>query len=168
MHGVTGGGNGDETSTSSAPCSRSATRGGVALSDGSFLMPDPHSRRGGRNAEKGRRALAKGPRGVARAGRTTSNAAPADPDDTLFFDAASTKLRPRASEKKAAIDAGKPTSKIARSRSRRGSKRPSTSPATRRRRGVKKRNRPRQARPSRAPEAEAAARFGLFRTHTSR
>jgi len=75
-------------------------QGGVALSDGSFLVPDPILV--GRNAEKVE-ALAKA-HGVAR-WSDDLDAALADPDDTLFFDAASTKLRPALLKR--AIDAGK-------------------------------------------------------------
>lgn len=75
-------------------------QGGVALADGSYLMPDPILV--GRNADKVE-AIAKAnnvPRWT-----TDLDAALANPDDTLFFDAASTKLRPELLKK--AIDAGK-------------------------------------------------------------
>jgi len=75
-------------------------QGGVALADGSYLMPDPILV--GRNADKVE-AIAKAhnvPRWT-----TDLDAALANPDDTLFFDAASTKLRPALLKK--AIDAGK-------------------------------------------------------------
>ena len=75
-------------------------QGGVALSDGRRLMPDPIIV--GRNAEK-IEALAK-KHGVARF-TTDLDAALANPDDTIFFDAASTKMRPKLLGK--AIDAGK-------------------------------------------------------------
>ena len=75
-------------------------QGGVALSDGSFLIPDPILV--GRNADK--------VEAIARAHKverwtTDLDAALANRDDTLFFDAASTKLRPELLKK--AIDAGK-------------------------------------------------------------
>lgn len=75
-------------------------QGGVALADGSYLVPDPILV--GRNADKVE-AIAKAhnvPRWT-----TDLDAALANPDDTLFFDAASTKLRPALLKK--AIDAGK-------------------------------------------------------------
>ncbi|MBT0959151.1 Gfo/Idh/MocA family oxidoreductase [Alphaproteobacteria bacterium KMM 3653] len=75
-------------------------QGGVALSDGSFLMPDPIIV--GRNPDK-IEALAK-KHGVERY-TTDLDAALANPDDTIFFDAASTQMRPGLLRK--AIDAGK-------------------------------------------------------------
>lgn len=75
-------------------------QGGVALSDGSRLVPDIIIV--GRNADKVE-ALAKR-HGVER-WSTDIDAALANPDDTLFFDAASTQLRPGLLRK--AIDAGK-------------------------------------------------------------
>ncbi|MBL1419319.1 MAG: Gfo/Idh/MocA family oxidoreductase [Alphaproteobacteria bacterium] len=75
-------------------------QGGLLLSDGTYLMPDPILI--GRNAQK-IEALAK-ELGVERYG-TDLDAALANPDDILFFDAATTKLRPKLLKK--AIDAGK-------------------------------------------------------------
>ena len=75
-------------------------QGGLELSDGSRLMPDPIIV--GRNGAKVE-ALARA-HGVAR-WTTDLDAALANPDDTLFFDAASTQLRP--SLLRRAIDAGK-------------------------------------------------------------
>ncbi len=75
-------------------------QGGVALSDGSFLIPDPILV--GRNADKVE-AIAKA-HNVER-WTTDLDAALANRNDTLFFDAASTKLRPELLRK--AIDAGK-------------------------------------------------------------
>ncbi|MBV6656791.1 MAG: Gfo/Idh/MocA family oxidoreductase [Devosiaceae bacterium] len=75
-------------------------QGGLALANGSLLMPDPIIV--GRNADKVEALAAK--HGVAR-WTTDLDAALANPDDTLFFDAASTKLRPELLRK--AIDAGK-------------------------------------------------------------
>ena len=75
-------------------------QGGLALADGSRLMPDPIIV--GRNADKVE-ALAKA-HGVER-WTTDLDAALGNPDDTLFFDAASTQLRPSLLKK--AIDAGK-------------------------------------------------------------
>lgn len=75
-------------------------QGGLALKDGSYLMPDPIIV--GRNADK-IEALAKA-HNIER-WTTDMDAALANPDDTLFFDAASTKLRPALLKK--AIDAGK-------------------------------------------------------------
>ena len=75
-------------------------QGGVALADGTRLMPDPIIV--GRNADR-IEALAKS-LGIAR-WSADLDAALADPDDTVFFDAASTKLRPGLLRK--AIDAGK-------------------------------------------------------------
>ncbi|WP_040401342.1 Gfo/Idh/MocA family protein [Amorphus coralli] len=74
--------------------------GGVALSDGTRLMPDPIIV--GRNADKVE-ALAR-KHGVERF-TTDLDAALANPDDTIFFDAASTQMRPGLLRK--AIDAGK-------------------------------------------------------------
>jgi predicted dehydrogenase len=74
--------------------------GGVALSDGSRVMPDPILI--GRNAEK-IAALAKA-HGVARFS-TDLNAALANKDDTIFFDAGTTQMRPGLLEQ--AIKAGK-------------------------------------------------------------
>ena len=75
-------------------------QGGLALSDGSYLMPDPIIV--GRNADK-IEALAKA-HGVERF-TTDLDAALANADDTIFFDAASTQMRPGLLKK--AIDAGK-------------------------------------------------------------
>jgi len=75
-------------------------QGGLELSDGSRLMPDPILV--GRNGAKVE-ALAK-THGLTR-WTTDLDAALANPDDTLFFDAASTQLRP--SLLRRAIDAGK-------------------------------------------------------------
>ncbi|NIA72259.1 Gfo/Idh/MocA family oxidoreductase [Pelagibius litoralis] len=75
-------------------------QGGLALADGSRLMPDPIIV--GRNADK-IEALAK-THGVER-WTTDLDAALGNADDTLFFDAASTQLRPSLLKK--AIDAGK-------------------------------------------------------------
>ncbi len=74
--------------------------GGLALADGTRLMPDPILI--GRNAQK-IEALAER-LGVARWG-TDIDAALANPDDAIFFDAASTQLR--VDLLKRAIDAGK-------------------------------------------------------------
>lgn len=75
-------------------------QGGVALSDGSYLVPDPIIV--GRNAEK-IEALAK-KHGVER-WTTDIDAALANPEDTIFFDAASTQMRPELLTR--AIEAGK-------------------------------------------------------------
>jgi len=75
-------------------------QGGVALSDGTKLVPDPILV--GRNADK-IEALAKR-LGVER-WTTDLDAALKNADDTIFFDAASTQLRPELLKK--AIDAGK-------------------------------------------------------------
>ncbi|WP_422074696.1 Gfo/Idh/MocA family protein [Tranquillimonas rosea] len=75
-------------------------QGGVTLSDGSRLVPD--IKIVGRNADKVAE-LAKR-HGIERHG-TDIDAALANPEDTIFFDAASTKLRPELLRK--AIDAGK-------------------------------------------------------------
>ena len=75
-------------------------QGGMALADGSYLVPDPIIV--GRNADK-IEALAKA-HGVERF-TTDLDAALANPDDTIFFDAASTQMRPGLLKK--AIDAGK-------------------------------------------------------------
>ena len=74
--------------------------GGVTLSDGSKVQLDPILV--GRNAEKVA-ALAK-EHGIAR-WTTDLDAAIANPKDTIFFDAATTQMRPRLLEK--AIAAGK-------------------------------------------------------------
>src|SRR5436305_10889462 len=75
-------------------------QGGVTLSDGSKVQLDPILV--GRNADKVA-ALAKS-HGVER-WTTDLDAAIANPDDTIFFDAATTQMRPSLLEK--AIDAGK-------------------------------------------------------------
>ncbi|MGV0875649.1 Gfo/Idh/MocA family oxidoreductase [Martelella sp. FLE1502] len=75
-------------------------QGGLRLSDGSLVMPDPIIV--GRNAAK-IEELAKR-HGVERV-TTDLDAALADPYNVIFFDAASTKLRPTLLKK--AIDAGK-------------------------------------------------------------
>ena len=75
-------------------------QGGVALSDGSRLVPDPILV--GRNAGK-IEALARA-HGVGR-WTTDLDAALADRDDTVFFDAGTTRLRPGLLRK--AIDASK-------------------------------------------------------------
>ncbi len=75
-------------------------QGGVALSDGTRLMPDPIIV--GRNADK-IEALARA-HGVERV-TTDLDAALANPEDTVFFDAASTQMRPGLLAR--AIDAGK-------------------------------------------------------------
>lgn len=75
-------------------------QGGIVLKDGSYLIPDPIIV--GRNADK-IEALAK-KHNVER-WTTDLDAALANSDDTIFFDSASTKLRPTLLRK--AIDAGK-------------------------------------------------------------
>ncbi|MBL4646824.1 MAG: oxidoreductase [Hyphomicrobiales bacterium] len=75
-------------------------QGGLAMSDGSFLVPDPIIV--GRNSDK-IEALAK--RHNVERWTTDLDTALADPNDTIFFDAASTQLRPGLLRK--AIDAGK-------------------------------------------------------------
>ncbi len=75
-------------------------QGGVLLSDGSRLMPDPIIV--GRNEAKIAELASK--HGIERY-TTDMEAALANPDDTLFFDAASTQLRPELLRQ--AIDAGK-------------------------------------------------------------
>lgn len=75
-------------------------QGGIELKDGSFLIPDINIV--GRNAEK-LEALSR-EHGIER-WTTDLDAALADPNDTLFFDAASTKMRPELLRK--AIEAGK-------------------------------------------------------------
>ena len=75
-------------------------QGGVALKDGTRLMPDPILI--GRNAEK-IAALAK-QHGIERSGTDLGKALQSK-DDTIFFDAASTQLRPKLL--KQAIAAGK-------------------------------------------------------------
>lgn len=75
-------------------------QGGVALADGSLLVPDPIIV--GRNADKVAALAAR--HGIER-WTTDLDGALANPNDRLFFDAASTKLRPELLKK--AIDAGK-------------------------------------------------------------
>ncbi|WP_420349414.1 Gfo/Idh/MocA family protein [Pelagibius sp.] len=98
MHGVTGRMGMNQHLIRSVLAIRA--EGGVALSDGSRLLPDPIIV--GRNPDK-IEALAKA-QGVER-WTTDLDAALANEEDTLFFDAASTKLRPELLKK--AIDAGK-------------------------------------------------------------
>lgn len=76
------------------------TQGGVTLSDGSRVMPDPILV--GRNAEKIRELAQR--HGVER-WTDDLDAALANPDDTIFFDAGTTQMRPTLLE--AAIRAGK-------------------------------------------------------------
>src|SRR5262245_45602571 len=75
-------------------------QGGVALANGDKVMPDPILL--GRNAEKVE-ALAKA-HGITRWG-TDVDKALSDRNDTIFFDAATTQMRPALLGK--AIDAGK-------------------------------------------------------------
>lgn len=75
-------------------------QGGLALADGSRLMPDPILV--GRNAEKLEELARRS--GLDRY-TTDLDAALADPKDTVFFDAASTRLRPELLTK--AMNAGK-------------------------------------------------------------
>ena len=98
MHGVTGRMGMNQHLLRSVMAIRE--QGGVALSDGTRLMPDPIVV--GRNADKVRR-LAEA-HGIARWSGDL-DACLADPDDALFFDAASTALRPTLLRR--AIDAGK-------------------------------------------------------------
>src|SRR6056297_1020940 len=98
MHGVTGRMGMNQHLVRSVLAIRA--QGGVALADGSCLVPDPIIV--GRNADK-IEALAKA-HGVERY-TTDLDAALANPDDTIFFDAASTQMRPGLLRK--AIDAGK-------------------------------------------------------------
>ncbi len=98
MHGVTGRMGMNQHLIRSVLAIRA--QGGVALSDGTRLVPDPIIV--GRNADK-IEALAKR-HGVER-WTTDLDAALANPEDTIFFDAASTQMRPGLLAK--AIDAGK-------------------------------------------------------------
>ena len=98
MHGVTGRMGMNQHLIRSVKAIRD--QGGVALSDGTMLVPDIHIV--GRNADK-IEALAEA-HGVKR-WSTDLDAALADPDDEIFFDAASTALRPTLLAK--AIAAGK-------------------------------------------------------------
>jgi predicted dehydrogenase len=98
MHGVTGRMGMNQHLIRSVLAIRDA--GGVVLSDGSRLVPDPVIV--GRNAEK-IEALARA-HGIDR-WTTDLDAALANPDDAIFFDAASTQLRPGLLRR--AIDAGK-------------------------------------------------------------
>ena len=98
MHGVTGRMGMNQHLIRSVLAIRA--QGGVGLSDGSYLVPDPILV--GRNAEKVE-ALAKA-HGVER-WSDDLDAALKNQDDTIFFDSASTKLRPGLLKK--AIDAGK-------------------------------------------------------------
>lgn len=98
MHGVTGRMGMNQHLIRSVLAIRN--QGGIALKDGTMLLPDPILV--GRNADK-IEALAKA-HGVAR-WTTDLDAALANPDDAIFFDAASTQLRPGLLRR--AIDAGK-------------------------------------------------------------
>ena len=75
-------------------------QGGIALKDGTILMPDPIIV--GRNADKIEALAAK--HNVARWGADLDDVL-TNPEDTIFFDASSTQLRPGLLKK--AIDAGK-------------------------------------------------------------
>ncbi len=98
MHGVTGRMGTNQHLIRSVLAIRD--QGGVRLSNGDRLVPDPILV--GRNADK-IEALARA-HGIERY-TTDLDAALADPDDVLFFDAASTQLRPALLRK--AIEAGK-------------------------------------------------------------
>ena len=98
MHGVTGRMGMNQHLIRSVLAIRA--QGGVALSDGTRLMPDPIIV--GRNADK--IAALAAAHGVERY-TTDLDAALANPDDTIFFDAASTQMRPGLLRR--AIDAGK-------------------------------------------------------------
>ena len=98
MHGVTGRMGMNQHLVRSVLAIRE--QGGLALADGHCLMPDPIIV--GRNANKIEELA--GRCGVERF-TTDLDAALANPDDTVFFDAASTQLRPALLKK--AIDAGK-------------------------------------------------------------
>ncbi len=98
MHGVTGRMGMNQHLIRSVLAIRN--QGGIALADGSQLMPDPIIV--GRNASKVATLARK--LGVERVSDDI-DAALANPDDTIFFDAASTQLRPGLLRK--AIDAGK-------------------------------------------------------------
>lgn len=87
MHGVTGRMGMNQHLIRSIIAIRS--QGGVALANGDRVMPDPILI--GRNAEK-IEALAKA-HGIARWG-TNLDTALADPNDTVFFDAGTTQMRP--------------------------------------------------------------------------
>ena len=104
-------------------------QGGVTLANGDRVMPDPILI--GRNAEK-IEALAKA-HGIARWG-TDLDAALADKDDTVFFDAGTTQMRPQLLAKRARAPASTST---ARSRSRPTSPRRSRSRASREASGLK-------------------------------
>lgn len=98
MHGVTGRmGANQHLARSIAPL---RDQGGLALEDGTRVVPDPILV--GRNADKVERLARQ--HGVAR-WTTDLDAALANPDDTVFFDAASTQLRPTLLKR--AIAAGK-------------------------------------------------------------
>jgi predicted dehydrogenase len=88
MHGVTGRMGMNQHLIRSIVAIRN--QGGVTLANGDKVMPDPILI--GRNAEK-IEALAKA-HGIARWG-TDLDAALADPDDTVFFDAGTTQMRPK-------------------------------------------------------------------------
>ena len=98
MHGVTGRMGMNQHLIRSIVAIRN--QGGVTLANGDKVMPDPILI--GRNAEK-MEALAKA-HGIARWG-TDLDAALANPDDTVFFDAGTTQMRPTLLAK--AIRAGK-------------------------------------------------------------
>ena len=98
MHGVTGRMGMNQHLIRSVLAIRN--QGGLLLSNGTRLIPDPIIV--GRNADR-IEALAR-ETGVERY-TTDLDAALADPDDTIFFDAASTQMRPGLLRK--AIDAGK-------------------------------------------------------------
>lgn len=98
MHGVTGRMGMNQHLIRSVLAIRN--QGGIALADGTQLMPDPIIV--GRNASKVATLARK--LGVERVSDDI-DAALANPDDTIFFDAASTQLRPGLLRK--AIDAGK-------------------------------------------------------------
>jgi predicted dehydrogenase len=98
MHGVTGRMGMNQHLIRSIVAIRA--QGGVTLANGDKLMPDPILI--GRNAEK--IAALAAAHGIARSG-TDLDAALANPDDTVFFDAGTTQMRPQLLAK--ALRAGK-------------------------------------------------------------
>ena len=135
-------------------------QGGVSLSDGSKVQLDPILV--GRNAEK-IEALAKA-HGIER-WTTDLDAAIADPEDEIFFDAATTQMRPTLLEQ--AIKAGKHIycEKPIATNLAGGAADLSGSAEEKRH---QERRRAGQAVPARPAEAEDAARFRLLRPHALR
>ena len=130
--------------------SRSAPRGACRSPNGDRLMPDPILV--GRNAREGRGAGAA--RTASRAGRTDLDAALAEPDDTIYFDAG---IDAAARGRCSGGDRRRQARLLREAGRRRRSTRRSALARLAQRAGVQARRRAGQAVPARAAQAQAAA-----------